>query len=421
MKTNGFLLFLLLWLLLIGGSYYQQATDDRQYGQKIAYKQAEMFFEHVVLMRKWNSQHGGVYAPVTENNPPNPYLQVPERDIVGHDGQLLTLINPADMTRQLAEMEKSQTGILFHMTSLQPTREENKADPWEYKALQAFQQGLKTYSEFTEINGASYYRFMAPLKLETDCMKCHNAPGQKVGDNHGGISVGIPASSLDDFMTERLQRLQRSHLIIAVMGLIALLVAYWAQSKLARRLTKAENNLQLAYLDALTLLPNRRYYDAFLRREWKRASRHRYPLSMIMIDIDCFKAYNDTLGHQQGDQCLHQVARTLRRYFRRSGDLIARYGGEEFCVVAACDAEQIVQLADIMRAAVEMMHLPHPNSPISSYVTVSLGVATIVPNEKIDSGELMHQADQALYLAKHTGRNRVARYDKLATDAGKDT
>jgi len=129
-----------------------------------------------------------------------------------------------------------------------------------------------------------------------------------------------------------------------------------------------------------------------------------------MIDIDYFKAYNDSLGHMEGDQCLRQVARTLRRYFRRSGDLIARYGGEEFCVVAACDAVQIVQLADILRMAVEMMQLPHPKSQISKYVTISLGVATMVANEKVECGELLHRADQALYSAKQAGRNRVMKY-----------
>lgn len=410
MKSGSFLIFVALWLLMIVGSFYQQVEDDKQYGQKIAYKQAEMFFEHVVLMRQWNSRHGGLYAPVTEYNQPNPYLNVPNRDIVTPDGKLLTLINPAYMTRQLAEMELRQSGILFHITSLEPIRPENKADTWEAEALKAFENGRQSFSELTDIKGKPFYRYMAPLKLEAECMKCHGDKNKQIGDVRGGISVSIPASSIDDFIGERLERLKHSHLFIAVTGVIALMIAYWAQSKLTRRLTRAENHLQLAYLDALTLLPNRRYYDAFLRREWKRANRHRYPLSMIMIDIDYFKAYNDSMGHQEGDQCLRQVARTLRRYFRRSGDLIARYGGEEFCVVAACDASQISQLADILRMAVEMMHLSHPSSPISQYVTISLGVATLIPNEKIECTELLHQADQALYSAKHSGRNRVAKY-----------
>lgn len=413
MKSGGFLIFVVLWLMMIGVSFYQQIEDDKQYGHKIAYKQAEMFFQHVVLMRQWNSEHGGVYVPITEKNQPNPYLKVPDRDITTLDGKQLTLINPAYMTRQLAEMERHQTGILFNLTSLEPLRPENKADAWEVQALHAFEAGQVSYKQLADINGQLYYRYMAPLTLDKECMKCHGGADKHIGDIRGGISVSIPASSIDDFIGERLQRVKKSHFFIAATGVVALLIAYWAQSKLTRRLSKAQNHLQLAYLDALTLLPNRRYYDAFLRREWKRASRHRYPLSMIMIDIDYFKAYNDSMGHMEGDQCLRQVARTLRRYFRRSGDLIARYGGEEFCVVAACDSEQIMQLADILRMAVEMMHLPHPDSAISRYVTISLGVSTLIPNEKMECGELVHQADQALYLAKHSGRNRVAKFQGI--------
>lgn len=410
MKLASFLVVAIIWLMLIGFSFYHQVEADKRYGYRIAYKQAEMFFQHIVTMREWNAQHGGVYVPITEKNQPNPYLKTPNRDISTPDGTKLTLINPAYMTRQLAEMEQSHSGIRFHITSLKPIRPENKADAWETEALQSFTQGKPSYKELTSIGGQNYFRYMQPLILETPCLKCHKPPENKLGDIRGGISVSIPAASVDDFIVERLQWLKKSHLSIAVIGLLALLVAYWVQAKLNRRLSKAKSHLQLAYLDALTLLPNRRYYDAFFRREWKRASRHHYPLSMIMIDIDFFKAYNDSLGHPEGDQCLRQVARTLRRYFRRSGDLIARYGGEEFCVVAACDSVQIMQLAEILRMAVESIKLPHPDSPVSQYVTISLGVATMIARVDTESADLLLRADKALYNAKHSGRNRVAKY-----------
>ncbi|MCQ8102977.1 diguanylate cyclase [Methylomonas sp. SURF-2] len=416
MKATSFLMFSVVWLMLIGLSYYYQAEDDKKFGQKIAYKQAEMFFQHIVLMRKWNSEHGGVYVPITERTQPNPYLKTPARDIITSEGQKLTLINPALMTRQLAEMERGDSGIRFHITSLEPIRPDNQADDWEITALQAFNQGQKTYQEVSDIGGQRFYRYMGPLILEEPCMKCHDAPGNKVGDIRGGISVSIPSATIDDIIFLRLQWLRQSHLLISAIGLMALLLAYWAQVRLSKRLTKARSHLQLAYLDALTLLPNRRYYDAFVRREWKRATRHHYPLSMVMIDIDFFKAYNDNLGHVEGDQCLRQVARTLRHYFRRSGDLIARYGGEEFCVVAACDSMQIMQLAEILRMAVEGMKLPHPDSKISQYVTISLGVATLIPRENVEFGDLLLHADRALYDAKHSGRNRVEKYQGQAAE-----
>jgi len=410
MTSKRISIFAGLWLIVIGVSFYQQVEDDKRYAHKLAYKQAEMFFQHIVLIRQWNAMHGGVYVFVSDKDQPNPDINVADRDIKTETGRELTLFNPTYMTRQLAEMERGKTGILFHTTSLKPIRSENEPDPWEQSALEALKNGLPSYRQLVPIEGKMYYRYMAPLILGPECMMCHANSGRKPGDTYGGISVSIPASGIEGFMNERLNRQIESHLFLTGAGIVALVIGYWLQTKLNRRLNRAKNNLQLAYLDALTLLPNRRYYDAFLRREWKRSSRHRYPLSMIMIDIDYFKLYNDGLGHMEGDQCLKHVARTLRRYFRRSGDLIARYGGEEFCVVAACDSEQVMELAKMLRMAVEMMQLPHPNSPISKYVTISLGVATLLPNEKVECSLLLHQADQALYAAKQAGRNQVVKY-----------
>ncbi len=413
MKSSGLFLIASIWLMVIGFSYYQQSADATHQGQNIAFKQAEMIFKLIVMVRAWNAEHG-VYSPITETNQPNEYLKTPNRDITTTDGKQLTQINPAYMTRQLAEKMQGENDIRFHITSLNPIRPANKADDWEVKALRAFAQGQSEFKQLADIEGKPFYRYMGPLKVTEPCLSCHNQ-GEKLGDIRGGISISLPAANVDDYIIRRLENLKRTHSLIAVVGLVALLLSHWAQSKLNRRLTKAQGHLQLAYLDALTLLPNRRYYDAFLRKEWKRATRHHYPISMIMIDIDFFKAYNDNLGHVQGDQCLRQVARTLRLYFRRSGDLIARYGGEEFCVVAACDSVQIMKLAEILLMAVEGMKLPHPDSKVSSYVTISLGVATLIPVEGTLAGDLLLHADQALYKAKQSGRNRVAKYEAQST------
>ncbi len=408
MRRITFLVYTVLWILLISLNLYQQVTDTKQYAQKIATRQAEMFFDHIVSVRKWNASHGGVYVPITEKTQPNPYLDVPDRDVETTSGKRLTLINPAYMTRQLAEMNEGSSGIAFHLTGFNPLRPENRPDLWESEALLAFQKGQKSVSDMGTINGRSYYRYMAPLTVDESCLNCHQ--GYKVGEVRGGISVSIPSANMDAFVNERLEHLIITHAIVTLIGSIVLLLSYLAQARLSQRLDKAKSRLQLAYLDSLTLLPNRRYYDAFVKREWKRALRHQYPISMIMIDIDFFKLYNDNLGHIEGDHCLRQVARTLKRFFRRPGDLIARYGGEEFCVVAACDAEQIMVLAEILRKAVESMRLPHPASKVSEFVTISLGVATIVPGDDQAFERLLHCADQALYDAKASGRNRVGQY-----------
>jgi diguanylate cyclase (GGDEF)-like protein len=409
-KKHTFLIYGMLWLLLIASTFYQQMADTKNYAQHIATRQAEMFFDHIVLLRHWNALHGGVYVPVTEDTQPNPYQNIPERDLETKDGRKLTLINPAYMTRQIGALEQSKTGIRFHLTSRQPLRTENKPDSWEMSALLAFANGEASRSEATNIDGLSFYRYMAPLKVDNECLKCHAQQGLKAGGHYGGLGISIPTSSIDEFVSARLNQLGLTHLCIALAGLVVLLVAYVTHQKMTRRLAKAKRHLQLAYMDVLTQLPNRRYYDFFVNREWKRAMRQGYHLSMIMIDIDYFKIYNDKMGHIQGDHCLQHVAKTMRRYFRRAGDLIARYGGEEFCVVAACDAEQIVQLAEIIRKSVEDMQLPHPGSKISPFVTISLGTATVVPDETMEFEELLRRADQSLYLAKENGRNRVESY-----------
>jgi len=132
---------------------------------------------------------------------------------------------------------------------------------------------------------------------------------------------------------------------------------------------------------------------------------------MIMIDIDFFKLYNDSLGHPEGDNCLKKVASILQKHFRRPDDLIARYGGEEFCVVASCDSNQINMLAETLRKAIQNTHITHPNSNVSGFVTISLGISTIFPNKNSKPAQLLDYADKALYIAKENGRNRVECYN----------
>jgi diguanylate cyclase (GGDEF)-like protein len=151
--------------------------------------------------------------------------------------------------------------------------------------------------------------------------------------------------------------------------------------------------------DGLTGVPNRRHFDETLGREWRRAARSQRPLSLLMLDIDYFKYFNDTAGHQAGDECLRNVARTLLETLHRAGDMVARYGGEEFAVLLPeTGAEHALQLAEVLRARIESL----------GTVTASIGVATMVPPRDGSGGEeLVRVADAALYEAKRLGRNRV--------------
>ncbi len=164
---------------------------------------------------------------------------------------------------------------------------------------------------------------------------------------------------------------------------------------------------QLATLDGLTNIANRRRFTEFLEQEWHRAGRSQSPISLLLMDVDFFKLYNDTYGHQGGDDCLKQVATVLRDTIKRATDLAARYGGEEFAVILSeTEAEGALAVGETIRAQIEALQIPHRSSKVNSVVTISLGVATVIPTPGAAADELVACADQALYRAKEHGRNR---------------
>ncbi len=165
---------------------------------------------------------------------------------------------------------------------------------------------------------------------------------------------------------------------------------------------------RLSSLDGLTSIANRRQFDLTLVSEWSRALRDRSELSLLMIDIDSFKAFNDTLGHKAGDECLRRVAQTIAAEFRRAEDLVARYGGEELAVLLpGMGLQDAAKNAERVRAAVESLKILHPASTVARVVTISVGIATVTPQDS-DEGALVAAADEALYRAKGEGKNRVA-------------
>jgi diguanylate cyclase (GGDEF)-like protein len=180
-------------------------------------------------------------------------------------------------------------------------------------------------------------------------------------------------------------------------------------ARLYEELAEAYANLEdISQVDALTGIANRRMFDAVLSQEWSRAKRQRSPISLIMVDVDSFKNYNDTYGHQAGDECLRKIAEVLRRTAHRATDLAARYGGEEFAVLLPLtEKEGAIYVAETIRGEVEELRLPHAASGVTPWVTVSVGVAFTVPELSQPHETLIADADSALYQAKHSGRNRV--------------
>lgn len=180
-----------------------------------------------------------------------------------------------------------------------------------------------------------------------------------------------------------------------------------------RRLRAQSTQLiETSYQDALTGVGNRRRFDQDLAQRFRQAKDKKRPIAMLMIDVDSFKAYNDHFGHQGGDACLIQVARTLRDGLRRDGDRVSRYGGEEFALLLSdADLTAACAVAERLRLAVEQLALPHPAAPSIGRVSVSIGIATMVPTDEQLCYILVAQADLALYTAKDAGRNCCMWYD----------
>lgn len=184
---------IMLWLFVVGSSYWWNMTDQKIANKRLAFETARAFFQQIVTTRSWNAMHGGVYVPVTKDVRPNPYLDDPLRDLATDKNINLTKINPAYMTRQIAEIaSQNENGIQFHLTSLKPIRPENEAVEWEKKWLRSFDLGEKEGGNFFTDGSKTGFRYMAPLLVEDSCLKCHAKQGYKKGDIRGGISITLP-------------------------------------------------------------------------------------------------------------------------------------------------------------------------------------------------------------------------------------
>ncbi|PLX71115.1 MAG: hypothetical protein C0602_02410 [Denitrovibrio sp.] len=187
-----FIVLFSFWTMLMIGNSITNYLDSKKAIIEIASKEANLSFMKDTLYRRWVSRYGGIYVPVSEHTPPNPYLSdIKNRDITTPDGKQLTLINPAYMTRLVFEMADKDF-IQAHLTSDKLKNPINKPDKWEERALEAILSGAKEFKETDLIDGEPYLRFMRPFVTEKSCLKCHSDQGYKVGDIRGGISVSVP-------------------------------------------------------------------------------------------------------------------------------------------------------------------------------------------------------------------------------------
>lgn len=232
---------ILVWTLVVGISLAWNLIKLKEDALESARNHARVGFQKDVIYRKWNSLHGGVYVPLTQETPENPYLNVPEKTFTTPSGIVLTKINPAYMTRQVHELEQQETGIQGHLTSLKPIRPPNEADPWETKALSAFEHGRQEVSSIVMFRDSEHMRLMRPLLVTKDCLKCHAAQGYKEGDIRGGISISIPMNPIWSALNSAMAMDAISHFFLWLLGCAGILFSGRRIRQLIQERDKAED------------------------------------------------------------------------------------------------------------------------------------------------------------------------------------
>lgn len=423
------------WALVLGLLFYHNDRTLQHAGFDLAKQRGEVAFQLIQTMRHWNAVHGGVYAPLTDMTPENPWLEVPEKTITSPDGVLLTKLNPAYMTRQIAEL--LQGGELeIHLTSHKLMNPNNRADDWEARALTSLEEsGDDAFVEIVD----ERFRYMAPLHIDQSCMPCHAGMGYAIGDMRGGLSVSFPVSYAERLTNDLRRDSVLIHLVtflllsvtgvLALAGLRRLLVSLQQEreeresiivdrtSSLKQEIREHRRSQEalsyLAHHDELTGARNRRWILEELAVQCQRAEHQHQPLSLLMMDIDHFKRVNDSHGHQMGDEVLITFVSRLQSDLRR-GDQLGRYGGEEFLVLLpGADQAEAERIAERLRQTIADTGFQIQDKAL--HVTTSIGLVSMAAGSHITQDELIGRADVALYLAKQTGRNRVVCWNEEIT------
>lgn len=415
----------LLWGLVIGLIYTYNSKNLNNASYEMARQRGEVAFQLVENIRHWNAEHGGVYAPLTKDTPENIWLKTPEKTIISPKGIALTKLNPAYMTRQLAELMKG-TELEIHLTSDRLINPSNEPDPWEAVALHELRNNALT--EYVALVG-DRFRYMAPMYIEEGCLTCHSALGYKLGDFRGGLSVSFPVDDVNKFTAKLFQESRTIHLvafillsltgvasILALRRLVASLIKERSQREaiIIERTASLNNEIEerrksqqkldyLAHHDELTGVKNRRWILQELEQRMTESKALKTPLAVLLLDIDFFKKVNDSYGHETGDQVLRGFAKAIQSHLRQD-DSLGRYGGEEFLVLLpATELDNVLLTAKRLREAVAEQTHTHDN--LLFKITTSIGIALYTLEDNFSPEELISQADKALYLAKESGRN----------------
>lgn len=420
-------------LILFTGIFLGFAIRNTTLVQDIILERAKSLFQQIVLTRRWAAEYGGVYVRKGPGVVSNPWLEHP--DLQAADRSMLTLRNPALITREISEIAARGNDYRFRITSLKPINPGNRADDFERRSLEEFERGASERWEFVDGSAGREFRYMGALKTEESCLACHATRGYNVGDIRGGISVSFSVGEIE-------RRLRQNVVLIVVAAVAISALTIGIVVAFALRLRKKLNHLRAelaraATTDPLTGLHNRRFMLERFVQETRKALRTGGELSCAILDADDFKSVNDQDGHAAGDLALQKIAVAMTAS-ARAYDIVSRYGGEEFAIIfPGIDEQAALKGCDRIRLAIARETAAA--MPRGRAVTVSIGVAGlrsalaasgragIQPagdargaaaedgaNRYIDL--LLRNADTALYTAKAAGKNRSTVYEATQTN-----
>lgn len=406
---GSFIISLVISVVAVGAAAVYLRSDISYTGLEVARLRGDSIAHIVQTVRRWNAMHGGVYVVTTDTTPPNPYLDVPDRDIIDSYNRALTKVNPAYMTRQISEI-LAGSQIEAGLTSLRPLNPVNMPDDWERKILNRFEEGDGDTA--VELQG-DVYRYLAPLKVKPECLGCHQKYGYELGDVRGGLSIQFPVNQIESLLGGIISRSQYlfyfAFCTLFVTIFISLSLFNYFSLRLASSRKQEEKLLHQASHDGLTGVFNRRGIESLAAVEFINSVEKATPFSVMMIDVDHFKRVNDLYGHSVGDQVLICVAREMTDLLREF-DQLGRYGGEEFIVLLpGVGATKAGKIAERIRETIRAVQIDVESgvSESSLKVTISIGVAERERGNFEQLDELIDSADQAMYAAKHRGRDRV--------------
>jgi signal transduction histidine kinase len=308
MKKRHIIIAAILWTIFILSSFAWNYYTVNKNNERVVLNKARAFFNQILVTRSWNSAHGGVYVPVTEKTIPNPYLKDSLRDIITINGMHLTKVNPAYMTRQVAEINKDND-IEFHITSLNPIRPANEADDWEKNALKNFTDKNSEILDLVKHDSVSNYRYMAPLITEKSCLSCHSEQGYVEGEVRGGISVSFPSDIFESIIDQQITSLSFAHVIILLTGLAGMII-YNSMIKKYTSLIEAKNQ-ELTAINAT----KDRFFSII-------AHDLRNPFNVILNYLNLLKMNDDDLDLDQRKEYIEEIDNSAKSTYKLLDNLL---------------------------------------------------------------------------------------------------